>query len=44
MAEICDTRVRNKTKDCNAIRNLPKISNIKFDVEIGFVAGSLRAK
>ncbi|MGV7225119.1 MAG: PIN domain-containing protein [Nitrospinales bacterium] len=28
----------------NAIRNMPNISNIKFDVEIGFMAGSLRAK
>jgi len=28
----------------NAIRHMPNISNIKFDVEIGFMAGSLRAK
>jgi predicted nucleic acid-binding protein len=28
----------------NAIRNMPNISNIKFDVEIGFMAGSLSAK
>ena len=28
----------------NAICNMPNISNIKFDVEIGFMAGSLRAK
>ena len=28
----------------SAIRNMPNISNIKFDVEIGFMAGSLRAK
>lgn len=28
----------------NAIRNMPNISNIKFNVEIGFMAGSLRAK
>ena len=26
------------------IRNMPNISNIEFDVEIGFMAGSLRAK
>ena len=31
-------------KYCNAIRNMPNISNIKFDVEIGFMAGSLKAK
>jgi len=28
----------------NAIRNMPNISNINFDEEIGFMAGSLRAK
>ena len=28
----------------NAIRNMPNISNINFDVEIGFMAGSLKAK
>jgi len=28
----------------NAIRNMPNISNIRFDEEIGFMAGSLRAK
>lgn len=28
----------------NAIRNMPNLSNIKFDTEIGFMAGSLRAK
>ncbi len=28
----------------NAIRNMPNISNINYDVEIGFMAGSLRAK
>jgi predicted nucleic acid-binding protein len=28
----------------SAIRNMPNISNIKFNVEIGFMAGSLRAK
>jgi predicted nucleic acid-binding protein len=28
----------------NAIRNMPNLSNIKFDAEIGFMAGSLRAK
>jgi predicted nucleic acid-binding protein len=28
----------------NAIRNMPNISNIHFDVEIGFMAGSLRSK
>ena len=28
----------------NAIRNMPNISNVKFEVEIGFMAGSLRAK
>jgi len=28
----------------NAIRNMPNLSNINFDVEIGFMAGSLRAK
>ena len=28
----------------NAIRNMPNISNINYDVEIGFIAGSLRAK
>lgn len=28
----------------NAIRNMPNISNIKFEVEIGFMAGSLKAK
>jgi predicted nucleic acid-binding protein len=28
----------------NAIRNLSNISNIHFDVEIGFMAGSLRSK
>jgi predicted nucleic acid-binding protein len=28
----------------HAIRNMPNMSNIKFDVEIGFMAGSLRAK
>jgi predicted nucleic acid-binding protein len=28
----------------NAIHNMPNVSSIKFDVEIGFMAGSLRAK
>ena len=28
----------------NAIRHMPNISDIEFDVEIGFMAGSLRAK
>ena len=28
----------------NAIQNMPNVSSIKFDVEIGFMAGSLRAK
>ncbi len=28
----------------NAIRNMPNISNIHFDVDIGFMAGSLRSK
>jgi predicted nucleic acid-binding protein len=28
----------------NAIRNMPNISKIKFDVETGFMAGSLSAK
>jgi predicted nucleic acid-binding protein len=28
----------------SAIRNMPNVTNIQFDVEIGFMAGSLRAK
>ena len=28
----------------NAIRNMPNLSHINFDVEIGFMAGSLRVK
>ena len=28
----------------HAIRNMPNMTNIKFDVEVGFMAGSLRAQ